>query len=237
MVFDPDLGRVVPSNVTLTVLDGWDVRPTTGLHAALDIPMPVGTPILAAADGVATRVVPTDSSDAGIFIALTHASGLVSRYLHLSKVLVSQGQRVTKGQQIGLSGTTGLSEGPHLHFDLAVPSSLLPAVVAVVGTPTTGFPSDFGFGTPIPAEPWLPVDGYAASVITNARNLGIPLFRDRPRPVPAASVVDNTTRNFVIGTVAVGAVVGLSWLALHLAKGAATALGRRQRMRHGNDDN
>jgi murein DD-endopeptidase MepM/ murein hydrolase activator NlpD len=236
MVFDPDLGRVVPSNVTLTVLDGWRVRPTTGLHGALDIPMPTGTPIFAAADGVATRVAPTDSSDAGIFVALTHPSGLVSRYLHLSKALVTQGQRVTKGQQIGLSGTTGLSEGPHLHFDLAVPATLLPQIIAAVGTPTTGFPNDFGFGTPIPAEPWLPVDSYASSVITNARAVGVPLFKDRPRGAPiAVAAPDTTTRNVIIGTVAVGAFVGLSWLALRVAKRAAVTLGRRRRMNYGDN--
>lgn len=232
MVFDPNLGRVVPSNVRLAVLGGWQIRPTTGLHAALDIPMPTGTPIFAAADGVATRVSPTDSSDAGIFVALTHASGLVSRYLHLSQALVSQGQRVAKGQQIGVSGTTGLSEGPHLHFDLAVPASLLPAVIAAAGTPTTGFPRDIGFGTPIPAEPWLPVDSYAAGVISNARTLGIPLFRERPRPAPIP-VEDNSGRNALVGTLAVGAVIGLGWLALRVAKQAAVTLGRRRRMNHG----
>lgn len=234
MVFDPALGRVAPSNVSLTVLDGWRVRPP--LHGALDIPIPVGTPIFAAADGVATRVSPTDSSDAGIFVALTHPSGLVSRYLHFSKALVSQGQRVAKGQQIGLSGTTGLSEGPHLHFDLAVPASLLPAVVAAVGTPTTGFPSDFGFGTPIPAEPWLPVDGYASSVIANARALGIPLFRDRPRTVVLTEPsTDNNARNFLIGTLAVGGFIGLSWLALRVAKSAASLGQHEQKRRHGDN--
>jgi murein DD-endopeptidase MepM/ murein hydrolase activator NlpD len=228
MAFDPDLGRVAPSNVTLTVLDGWSQR-ATGLHPALDIPLAVGTPILAAADGVATRVVPTDSSDAGIFIALTHADGVVSRYLHLSQAQISQGQAVTKGQQIGLSGSTGLSGGPHLHFDLFVPQSLTAAVVQAVGKPSTGFFSDFGFGVGIPAEPWLPVDGYSASVVANAKTLGIPLFRDRPQTAVTVQETSHATRDFFVGVAALGTLVGLSWLALRFAKGAAMTLGRRRR--------
>lgn len=235
MPFDPDLGRVAPSNVNLTVLDGWRVR-ETGLHPAVDIPMPVGTPILAAADGIATRVVPTDSSDAGIFVALTHPSGLVSRYLHLSKVLVAQGQQVAKGDQIGVSGQTGAVTGPHLHFDLGVPASLLPAINEAVGTPTTGFNPDFGFGTVIPVEPWLPVDGYTDAVVANARALGIPLFRDRVHAASTAvSDETNGARSFFVGAGVVIGLIGLSWLALRVAKHAAHTLGRPrpQRMRYG----
>jgi len=233
MVFDPALGRVVPRNVNLTVLGGWQIR-TSGLHPALDIPLVQGTPIFAAADGVVSRVSPTNSSDAGIFVALTHPSGLVSRYLHLSQALVTQGQRVTQGQQIGLSGNTGLSEGPHLHFDLSVPATLLPAIEAAVGKPSTGFSNDFGFGTGIPSEPWLPVDSYASSVIANARALGIPLFKDRPKPVVTAAAPAGAGRNVIIGIAVVGSLAGLGWLALHVAKHAAVALGRRQqRTRHG----
>lgn len=231
MVFDPALGRVAPSNVTLTVLDGWSQR-ATGLHPALDIPMPVGTPILAAADGVATRVVPTDSSDAGIFVALTHADGVVSRYLHLSQAQIAQGQKVNKGQQIGLSGSTGNSGGPHLHFDLFVPQALTLAVEQAVGKPTTGFFSDFGFGVGIPAEPWLPVDGYSASVISNAKAVGIPLFRDRPKTVAVVQEPSHAARDFFIGAAALGTLIGLGWLALRLAKSAAVTLGRRRRYGH-----
>lgn len=228
MVFDPALGRVAPINVTLTVLDGWSQR-ATGLHPALDIPMPVGTPILAAADGVATRVVPTDSSDAGIFIALTHADGVVSRYLHLSQAQITQGQAVTKGQQIGLSGSTGLSGGPHLHFDLFVPQALTAAVEQAVGKPTTGFFPNFGFGVGIPAEPWLPVDGYSASTIANAKALGIPLFLDRPKAAVTVQEPSHATRDFFVGVGALGALIGLGWLALRFAKSAAVTLGRRRR--------
>lgn len=237
-MIDLALGRVAPTNVNVTIGDGWRMR-STGIHPALDIPLAVGTPILAVANGTVRNVDPTGTSDAGIFVALTHDDGVVSRYLHLSRALVTRGQRVTKGQQIGVSGNTGLSEGPHLHFDLSVPATLIPAITETVGKPSTGFSNDFGFGTGIPSEPWLPVDNYASTVVATARELGIPLFRDRPQPIATVPQPESKTgRNIVVGTVAIGGLAGLSWLAWVLAKRAAVALGRREqhrRMRYGRD--
>lgn len=185
MAFDPDFGRVAPRNVKLKVLGGWGIRqagkPREHLHQGLDIPMRVGTPIYAAASGTVTQVSPTSTSDAGIYVAITHPSRLTSRYLHLSSAIVEKGQRVEKGDQIGLSGNTGLSEGPHLHFDLFAASEILPTIIATVGNPKGGFGTRASFGTAIPPEPWLPVDEYAPHVISAARSSGIPLFHERPR--------------------------------------------------------
>lgn len=185
MAFDPDFGRVVPRDVKLRVLGGWGLRqvgkPGEHKHQGLDIPLRVGTPIYAAASGTVAHVSPTSTSDAGIYVAITHPSQLTSRYLHLSRASVERGQRVEKGDQIGLSGNTGLSEGPHLHFDLFAASALLPTVIATVGEPKGGFGTRASFGVAIPPEPWLPVDDYATHVINAASASGVPLFHERPR--------------------------------------------------------
>lgn len=185
MAFDPDFGRVVPKDVKLKAIGGWGLRqagkPNEHLHQGLDIPLRVGTPIYAAASGTVTQVSPTNSSDAGIYVAITHPGQLTSRYLHLASASVARGQRVEKGEQIGLSGNTGLSEGPHLHFDLFAAPEILPTISALVGDPKGGLGTRASFGTAIPPEPWLPVDEYAPHVISTARSLGIPLFHERSR--------------------------------------------------------
>lgn len=227
MAFDPDFGRVVPSNVKLTIVSGWGLRrvgtPQQHLHQGVDIPLAQGTSIRAVADGVVTFVAPTDSSDAGIFVVITHPSGLVTRYLHLSRALVQRGQQVIKGQEIGKSGTTGLSEGPHLHFELSAPTALLPLIIATVGRPVTGFGASTSFGTAIPAEPWLPVDEYRPGVVSNAREMRITLFRDRPRTVATAPAEPSATNKTVVGAVLVGSFTVLALLAWQVGRYAATA--------------
>ncbi|MCR8642788.1 M23 family metallopeptidase [Paenibacillus sp. N1-5-1-14] len=83
-------------------------------HTALDLAAPEGTPIHATNDGV---VALADSLYlTGNAIYLDHGMNLFSQYAHMSKVLVKTGDRVKKGDVIGLVGTTGFSTGPHLHF-------------------------------------------------------------------------------------------------------------------------
>lgn len=101
----------------------------TGLDRyALDFFMPIGTPIHAARAGRVVAV--KDSSNRGgptedyrkdgNFVVIEHADGTLAQYFHLSQggALVEAGERVTRGQRIALSGNTGLSTGPHLHFDV-----------------------------------------------------------------------------------------------------------------------
>ena len=85
------------------------------MHNGLDIAVPRGTPVLAMADAVVNLT--TDNFYyAGNYIVLDHGQGLNSMYLHLSEILVEEGQRVNKGDVIGKVGTTGRSTGPHLHW-------------------------------------------------------------------------------------------------------------------------
>jgi murein DD-endopeptidase MepM/ murein hydrolase activator NlpD len=93
---------------------------TTKLHTGVDIAAPLGTPILAAADGVITVANSTDSYGFGwgYHIKIEHSSGLVTLYAHCSKIAVRVGEAVKTGQVIGFVGSTGNSTGPHLHFQV-----------------------------------------------------------------------------------------------------------------------
>lgn len=87
-------------------------------HDGIDVAAPMGAPILAPAAGVVTDV--RWEEGYGNFVTIDHGYGIVTRYAHCSKVLVVRGQRVKRGQQIALVGSTGLSTGPHLHYEVWV---------------------------------------------------------------------------------------------------------------------
>ena len=111
----------VPSSSRITSPFGYRVHPVTGvkrMHQGIDIGAPTGSPVVAAADGVVT--ISTYSGSAGNYIMISHGSGISTVYMHNSKLLVSVGDHVTRGQTISLVGSTGLSTGPHLHFGVRV---------------------------------------------------------------------------------------------------------------------
>ncbi len=89
-------------------------------HNGIDFAVPVGTPLYAAADGVVVGVADSDLSCSrasyGKWTMIKHNNGLTTLYAHMSSFGVSEGQSVIAGQKIGLSGNTGYSTGPHLHF-------------------------------------------------------------------------------------------------------------------------
>jgi murein DD-endopeptidase len=96
-------------------------HPITGRvspHNGVDFAMPIGTPVLSIGDGVVTRV--QNHPYAGKYIEIQHGANYVTRYLHLDRFLVKRGQTVSRGQRIALSGNTGRSTGPHLHFEFHV---------------------------------------------------------------------------------------------------------------------
>ena len=98
---------------------GYRSDPFTGagaMHSGLDFKGPIGTPILAAADGKVTFS--GWQGGYGNCIEITHANGLVTRYAHLSRLNVSLGQKVERGFQIARMGSTGRSTGSHLHFEV-----------------------------------------------------------------------------------------------------------------------
>lgn len=92
--------------------------PSDPSHKGMDFAANQGVPTYAAADG--TVVIANYSDSAGNWVVINHGNGLTTKYMHHSALTVSAGQHVSKGQQIGLVGTTGWSTGPHLHFQVEV---------------------------------------------------------------------------------------------------------------------
>ncbi|RZM11056.1 MAG: M23 family metallopeptidase [Sphingomonas sp.] len=91
---------------------------TARMHAGVDIPGPIGTPIYATADGIIAHA--DRQGGYGNLVEVNHGKGIATRYGHLSKILVSDGARVTRGQLIGLMGSTGRSTGSHLHYEVRI---------------------------------------------------------------------------------------------------------------------
>lgn len=100
---------------------GWRRDPFTGMrdfHQGLDIVAPIGTQVIAPADGIVTRIGPAGGFGLSVFIS--HGFGVVTRYGHLSSIGVRVGQRVRRGDAIAATGSTGRSTGPHLHYEVLV---------------------------------------------------------------------------------------------------------------------
>jgi len=115
-------GYPLPYSVSVTSNYGWRMNPVTTIwsfHSGIDLGAPFGTPVLAAKSG---RVEFAGWGDGyGNLVELDHGS-TGTRYAHLEAIYVYQGQNVAQGQQIGLVGSTGRSTGPHLHFEIMVPT-------------------------------------------------------------------------------------------------------------------
>ncbi|GIO31966.1 MULTISPECIES: M23 family metallopeptidase [Paenibacillus] len=119
--------RLIAGNPTLwptesrvmTSSFGYRTDPFTGkaaFHAGIDIAGDNGGPVYAAGAG---KVTTADQSGArGRYVVIEHPNGLQTWYMHLSKVLVKEGESVDKGDKIALLGSTGRSTGPHLHFQV-----------------------------------------------------------------------------------------------------------------------
>jgi murein DD-endopeptidase MepM/ murein hydrolase activator NlpD len=126
-----------PSNVLLEPRLGQYPH----FHTGVDLGAPLGTPVLAAADGIVVAVALT-SVGYGNYVMIAHGGGVITLYAHLLETDVNVGDRVTRGERIGREGSTGLSTGPHLHFEVRVydqvvdPMRYLPPLV-VVAPPTT----------------------------------------------------------------------------------------------------
>jgi murein DD-endopeptidase MepM/ murein hydrolase activator NlpD len=87
------------------------------MHEGIDIGAPQGSPVLAVATGTVEFAGWTEGGY-GNLIEIRHADGSLTRYAHLSRILIQVGAAVTQGQAIGEVGSTGRSTGPHLHFEL-----------------------------------------------------------------------------------------------------------------------
>jgi murein DD-endopeptidase MepM/ murein hydrolase activator NlpD len=93
-------------------------RGSAAMHAGIDLAAPMGTPIYATADGVVDRA--EWSGGYGNLVEIDHGKGLQTRFGHLSRILVHPGERVVRGQEIALMGSTGRSTGSHLHYEVRI---------------------------------------------------------------------------------------------------------------------
>jgi murein DD-endopeptidase MepM/ murein hydrolase activator NlpD len=90
-------------------------------HSGQDFAVPTGTKVFAAHEGTVVKAGSWGAGDGpayGNAVVIKHGNGTYSQYAHLSKVQVSVGEKVNTGEQIALSGNTGNSSGPHLHFEI-----------------------------------------------------------------------------------------------------------------------
>lgn len=119
--------KTATKKILKTESQGYYVRPvagcvkTQGIHGnnAVDIGCPVGTSIVASADGVVQVARPSGYNGGyGQMVIISHSNGSQTVYAHMSGVYVSQGQSVKQGEVIGATGNTGKSTGPHIHFEI-----------------------------------------------------------------------------------------------------------------------
>lgn len=110
---------------TLTSNYGYRIHPISGvrkMHTGIDLAAPAGTPILAAESGTVSLVRKLGTGY-GWYVVVSHGSNISTLYAHMSSIIVSEGQAVSRGQKLGGVGTTGSSTGNHLHFEVRVNGS------------------------------------------------------------------------------------------------------------------
>ena len=98
---------------------GWRIHPVYGypkFHTGVDLAGPQGTPIVASRAGTVTAA--TYNSGSGYYVTINHHDGFSTSYMHLTHYIVTSGDKVAAGQVIGYMGSTGVSTGPHLHFNI-----------------------------------------------------------------------------------------------------------------------
>lgn len=114
-------GRVRLGRTWMTSGFGMRYHPVYGgerFHQGIDLAAPFGAPIFSAGEGVVSAA--GWHGGYGLLVALNHARGMQTRYGHMSRLSVGQGQYVHKGQLLGYVGATGVATGPHLHYEVRV---------------------------------------------------------------------------------------------------------------------
>lgn len=115
-----------PIRASVEFTSGYGVRSDpfhagAAFHPGIDLAGAYGTPVYATADGIVLRA-GWNSGGYGNLVELDHGKGITTRYGHMSAILVSPGEHVTRGQQVGRLGSTGRSTGNHLHYEVRIDS-------------------------------------------------------------------------------------------------------------------
>lgn len=135
--FNTEKGYIWPVYGVISSPYGWRVHPVNkqmSFHSGLDIAAPEGTPVFSSTSGVVTFA--AEKSGYGLMVEVKSNNNVI-RYGHLSKITVYVGQKVERGTLLGRVGSTGVSTGPHLHFEVLVnndtvnPLALLPSSTKV----------------------------------------------------------------------------------------------------------
>lgn len=116
---DGDVWYWPAQGTTITSYFGLREAPTEGAstnHGGIDIGAATGDNIYACDGG--TVIVASDQGKAGLMVSIDHGNGYITKYMHNSEIKVSVGDTVSKGQVVALAGSTGVSTGPHLHFQV-----------------------------------------------------------------------------------------------------------------------
>ncbi len=116
-----NIPSILPVNAVMISGFGFRTHPITGVqkhHDGIDFACQTGTPIYASGRGIVEDATYNENGY-GICINIDHGNGYRSKYAHLSKMLVKEGKMVDRGELIGYSGSTGLSSGPHLHYEIS----------------------------------------------------------------------------------------------------------------------
>ena len=114
----------IPGYNSITSYYGYRIHPIYGvykLHNGIDVGAPSGAKFVAADDG--TVILAEDYGGYGNCVVISHGNGMCTRYAHGTSILVSVGQKVTRGTPVLTVGSTGLSTGPHAHFEVSINGS------------------------------------------------------------------------------------------------------------------
>jgi murein DD-endopeptidase MepM/ murein hydrolase activator NlpD len=128
LIFFEDQGNLLDSTPSIWPVKGFlcscfgfrrdPINRTIKMHEGYDIANKLGTPVHATADGIV--IFAGIETGYGNMISLDHGYGISTNYAHLSAILVHEGDRVRRGQKIGLMGSTGRSIGSHLHYEVRI---------------------------------------------------------------------------------------------------------------------
>ena len=127
--------RMPLAKANLTSDYGMRTHPVIGgrrAHKGVDLAAPTGTPIYATADGIVSKA--ERFSSYGLFVSIEHGAKLQTRFAHMSRIAVADGERVSKGDIIGYVGSTGRSTGPHLHYEVRIAGQAVNPIPYMVET-------------------------------------------------------------------------------------------------------
>lgn len=170
----PSLGKPL-ALLPMLVTEGWSHARSGGRgHQSLDFRAPVGTPFYAVADGVVIFSGTYSDGNTAVEVDAGHFS---NRYLHHQTAFVKKGDRVKKGQQLGV---TGFAKSPHLHLDFWGDSTVLASYLARFGRPTDLGQTRTVSGkvmTKLPLEPLIPGANYQPDVVAGALRGNVRLYK------------------------------------------------------------